>query len=236
MEPNTTTPDQGDESHPFFISKRLSFKYLVSYAYANKSEQIEYRSPLEVILNLRSFRGTDTITYVNMENGRNAFTMTVDRFKVMMAQLVVSSSVDEIESLYLRLLLTNHYSPSIPDRGYLKGHDRQLCMQLGKVRGGIDHHILGGGILYLKSRRMSVSYLRAVILASQREYDIQFYNINTPSAIPNRRLFREVIRLSIPDRILRVHSYNHRSEDHMVDTPIPGFPGRIIRIINTLIK
>jgi hypothetical protein len=170
-----------------------------------------------------------------METGKDAFAMTIQNFKFEVAQTTHNSSNDSIEALYLRLLLMNHYSPSVSDRGYLKEHDRQLCRSLISTRGGIDRHV-HGGILFLKSRRMSVSYVRAVILASQSEYDIQYYNINTPFAIPNRRLFREVLRLSIPDNILRMHSYNHRSEDHMVDTPIPGIPDKIIRIINTLIK
>lgn len=235
MEPNSATPDQGADRHPFFIPKTLAFRYRVSYSFQSKMNQIEYRSPLEVILNLRSFQNTDTITYINMDNGKDAFTMTIDRFKLNVAQSVINSSTDDIESLYLRLILTNHYSPSIPDRGYFKEHDRQLRKQLSVIRGGIDHH-LHCDILYLKCRRMSVSYLRAVILASRYEYDILSYNINTPYDIPNRRLFREVLRLSIPDNILRMHTYNHRYEEFMVDTPIPGIPSGIIRIINTLIK
>ena len=235
MEPNTTTPDQGDESHPFFISKAPAFRYRVSYIHQSKIKHIEYRSPLEVILNLRSFQDSETITYISMETGNDAFAMTIQNFKFEVAQTVVNSSNEAIEALYLRLLLMNHYSPSIPDRGYFKEHDRQLRRQLVATRGGTDHHV-HGGILFLKSRRMSVSYLRAVILANQSEYDIQFYNINIPSAIPNRLLFREALRLSIPDSILRMHSYNHHFEEHMVDTSIPGIPNKIIRIINTLIK
>jgi hypothetical protein len=235
MEPNSTTPDQGGDSHPFFIPKTLAFRYRVSHSFQLKSHQIEYRSPFEVIFNLRNFQNTDTITYINMDNGKDAFTMSIDRFKLTVAQTVINGSTNDIESLYLRLILTNHYSPSIPDRGYFKEHDRQLCKQLSVIRGGIDHHV-HDDILYLKCRRMSVSYLRAVILASRNEYDIQSFNINTPYAIPNRRLFREVLRLSIPDSILRMHTYNHRSEEHMMDTPIPGIPSEIIRIINTLIK
>jgi hypothetical protein len=233
MEPNSTTPEQGGEQrHPFFISNAPVFRYRVSYTYQSRVRQIEYRSPLEVVLNLRSFEDSDSITYINMDTGKDAFTLTVDRFKFMVAQLVVNSSPDEIEALYVRLLLTNHYSPSIPDRGHLKQIDGHLRRQLAKVTKGVDHYLYGD-ILYLKYRRLSINHLRAVILDRS---DIQLYHINMPSTIPNWWLFRDAMRLSIPDKIMRVYTFSPVSEDNIVDSPIPGIPQKIIRIINNLIK
>jgi hypothetical protein len=232
MASDSTTPHGGADGTPFLMPKSLPFKYRVSYTYQSRSELIEYTSPYEVVLNLRGFRDSDTVTYVNVEDGKDAFTLTVDRFKFMVAQLVVNSSADEIEALYVRLLLTNHYSPSIPDRGYLKGLDRHLRKQLAKVTKGVDHYLYGD-ILYLKYRRLSINHLRAVILDKS---DIQLYHINMPSTMPNWWLFRDAMKLSIPDTIIRVYTFSPVSEDNIINTPIPGIPQKIIRIINNLIK
>jgi hypothetical protein len=227
------TPNDGDaKSVPFFIPKALPFTYRVFYTYKARTEQIEYRSPHEVILNLRLFQNSDTIVYVNADTDVDVFSMTVDRFKMTVAEKILELSDDEIEALYIRLLLVNHHSNSISDKGHLKEIDRRLRKQLAKIKNGYDHYFTGD-ILYLKYRRRSINHLRAVIL---ERTDIRLYHINLPQSIPNSWLFRNALNLSIPDTITRIYTFTPVPEDNIVDTPIPGMPGKIIRIINTLIK
>jgi hypothetical protein len=232
MDSDSITPDGGGgDATPFFLPKALPYSYRVTSTHQSKTEQIEYRSSHEVILNLRLFKDDDTITYINID-GHDAFTMTVYRFKVMVASTVIDSSTEQLESLYIRLLITNHHSSAIPDKGFFKELDRRLRKQLGKTKTGYDHHFIGD-ILYLKYRRMSINHLRAVILEKS---DIQLYHINLPQSIPNSWLFRDALNLTIPNTITRIYTFSPVPEDNIIDTPIPGIPSTIIRIINTLIK
>jgi hypothetical protein len=234
MDQDSTPPDGGtkQDGAPFLMPKVLSFRYRVSYTHRSRIEQIEYQSPHEVILNLRNLKDNDTITYINVDNGGDAFTITVDRFKVMVAQTVFNSSADEIEALYVRLLLTNHYSNSITDKGQLKEIDHRLCNQLGKIKSGYDYYRYESNH-YLKYRRLSINYLRSIL---PQRYDVKAIHINLPSTIPNSWLFRDALNLSIPDSITRIYTFSPVPEDNIITTPIPGIPQRIIRIINTLIK
>src|SRR5258708_5563634 len=111
-------PPGDGESHPFFRS--LPFTYRISYlAPSNKTCNIEYLSPHEIILNLKSFKPDDTIAYINRETGKNVFTITFDKFNVMLAESMLDARAN-LELLYGRLILTNHFSKSIADRGRLK--------------------------------------------------------------------------------------------------------------------
>lgn len=233
MESDSIPPDGGgNNATPFFMPKALPFYYRVSYIYQFRTEQIEYRSPHEVILNIQLFQDGDTITYINADDGQDVFTMTIYRFKVMVANTMIESSTEKLEALYIRLLLTNHYSNAIVDKGHFKEIDRRLRKQLARTNTGYDHY-LTGDILYLKYRRLSLNHLRAVILEKS---DIRLYHINLPQSIPNSWLFRDALNLSIPDTITRIYTFSPVPEDNIVDTPIPGIPDKIIRIINTLIK
>ena len=164
MGSDSITPQGGgDNATPFFMPKGLPYSYRVSYTYQSKTEQIEYRSPHEVILNLRLFADTDTVTYVNVDDGTDVFSMTIYRFKVMVASTMIESSTEKLESLYIRLLITNHHSSAVADKGFFKEFDRRLRKQLARTKSGYDHRLIGD-ILYLKYRRLSINHLRAVIL------------------------------------------------------------------------
>lgn len=232
MDSDSITPEGGgNEATPFFLPKALPYSYRVSYTHQANTQQIEYKSPHEVILNLRLFKDDDTITYINID-GHDAFTMTIYRFKVMIASTVIESSTERLESLYIRLLITNHHSSAIADKGFFKEFDRRLRKQLARIKTGYDHRLIGD-ILYLKYRRLSINHIRAVILERN---DIQLYHINLPQSIPNSWLFRDALNLSIPNTITRIYTFSPVPEDNILDTPIPGIPSGIIRIINTLIK
>jgi hypothetical protein len=172
------------------LPKALPNSYRVSYTHQSKTEHIEYRSPHEVILNLRLFKDDDSITYINID-GHDVFTMTIYRFKVMVASTMIESSTEQLEALYMRLLITNHHSSAIADKGFFKELDRRLRKQLARTKNGYDHHFIGD-ILYLKYRRQSINHLRAVILEKS---DIRLYHINLPQSILHSWLFRDALNL-----------------------------------------
>src|SRR5687768_9075077 len=115
---------EGDEfRHPLFVSP-LPFLYRMVYRDVRRSNNtITYGTPHEIILNLHCFQDNDMITYINRDNNQEVFTITVDRFKVMLAESIYNVSHDELELLYMRLLLTNGYSKAIADRGRFRHLD-----------------------------------------------------------------------------------------------------------------
>jgi hypothetical protein len=116
---------EGDEffRHPFFISP-LTYYYRLSFCRQRNS--ITYSSPHEVLLNLRFFEGGDTTTYVNRENNQEVFRISIDRFKAMLLELIYSVSQEEVEQLYLRLLLANRNKERNIDRARLPHYDIQV--------------------------------------------------------------------------------------------------------------
>jgi hypothetical protein len=129
---------EGDEfRHPLFVSP-LPFLYRIVYQGTRRtSKTITYGTPHEIILNLHCFRDEDKITYINRDNNQEVFTITVDRFKVMLAESIYNVSHDELELLYMRLLLTNRYSKTIADKGLFRQHDTVLRRYLVSIRGWI---------------------------------------------------------------------------------------------------
>src|SRR5579859_7589803 len=130
----------GQDDHPFF--RPLPFTYRISYlGPRNRTCNIEYLSPHEIIFNFRSFRPEDTITYINRNTGRDVFTITFDKFNLMLAESMLDSSPGNLELLYGRLLLTNRFSKTIADRGQLKYLDQILRKYLLTLKGGIDSYL-----------------------------------------------------------------------------------------------
>jgi hypothetical protein len=229
-------PWGGQDDHPFFHS--LPFTYRVSYqASRNRTCNIEYPSPHEIILNLKSFRLEDTITYINRETGRDVFTITIDKFNLMLSESMLDASPANLELLYGRLLLTNRFSKSISDRGRLKYFDQILRKYLLTLRGGIDSYVAYENrrvILYLKCRRPSIHHLTTIIQSKIDEYDIHFYHINIPSTLSNQGLLVELLRMDIPRSKFRIYSYGpHPEEDNIISTDISR---EIIQVINQLIN
>ena len=99
---------EGDFCHPLFVSP-LPFLFRIAFRDTRRSNIITYTTPHEVILNLYAFRNKDTVTYINRTDNEELFCITIDRFKFMLLESISSVSQDELEILYLRLLLTNRY-------------------------------------------------------------------------------------------------------------------------------
>jgi len=229
-------PPGDGESHPFF--RPLPFSYRVSYASPkSKTYHIEYLSPHEIILNLRSFQPDDKITYVNRDTGKDVFTITFERFSLMLSKSVYDSSPGNLELLYGRLLLTNRFSKTVADRGQLRHYDSILRKYLLTLKGGIDSYLSYENkkvILYLKCRRPSIHHLTTIIQSKQDTDDIQFYHINMPSIIPNQGLLAELLHLDIPKSKFRIYSYDPvPGEDNIIPTDISR---EIIQVINQLIN
>jgi len=228
---------EGDESrHPFFVNK-LPFVYRMIFRDTRRSSNaITYTTPHEIILNLFAFQDDDRITYVNRESGKDVFTITVNRFKVMLAESIYNVSHDDLELLYMRLLLTNRFSKTIIDRGRFRHLDGMLKDELTTIRGGYDSHLTyerRSVISYFKWRRLSVIHLLAVIGDIDRRNDIQIHNINIPKSIANQGLLYECLRTQLSKQRFRLYSYDPVDEDNIQPLKIDK---AIIQVINQLIN
>src|SRR5690606_35258933 len=117
---------EGDEfRHPPFVNP-LPFLYRAYRGSRRGTNVMTYTTPHEIILNLNCFRDNDKIIYINRDSNQEVFTITVNRFKVMLAESIYNVSHDELELLYMRLLLTNRYSKSIADKGLFRQLDTIL--------------------------------------------------------------------------------------------------------------
>jgi hypothetical protein len=229
-------PPGDGESHPFF--RPLPFTYRVSYlGPRNRACNIEYLSPHEVILNIKSFRADDTITYINRDTGKDVFAITIDKFNLMPAESMLDASAGNLELLYGRLILTNHFSKTTADRGRLKYLDSILRKYLLSLKGGVDSYLAYENrkvILYLKCRRPSIHHLTAIIESKMDENDIHFYHINIPSTLPNQGLLVELLRMDIPRSKFRLYSYDPvPEEDNIISSDISR---EIVQVINQLIN
>ncbi len=228
---------EGDEfRHPLFVSP-LPFLYRIVYRDTRRSNNIiTYGTPHEIILNLHCFRDDDKITYINRENNQEIFTITVDRFKVMMAESIYNVSHDDLELLYMRLLLTNRYSKKIADKGRFRQLDSVLRRYLVSLKGGYDSYLSYENrrvILYFKYRRMSSIHLLAVIDHwNTQNPDININHINTP-VISNQGLLYECLRVELGKGQFRMYHYNPVEEDNIQPLKIDT---EIIKVINQLIK
>jgi len=227
---------EGDEfRHPLFVSP-LPFLYRMVYRGARQSNNIiTYSTPHEIILNLHCFKDDDQITYINRENDQEVFTITVDRFKVMLAESIYNVSHDDLELLYMRLLLTNRYSKTIADKGLFRQHDSVLRKYLISIKGGYDSYLAYENrkeILYFKYRRLSSIHLLAVIQHWNFENDIHINHINTPITT-NQGLLYECLRVELSKKQFRMYHYDPVEEDNILPTKIDS---EIIQVINQLIK
>lgn len=222
--------------HPLFISP-VPYLYQITYRTSRKVDQvIQYSSPHEVILNLYCFRDGDKIMYRDKITKEELFSISVDRFKVMIAESLLSATHDKLELLYMRLLLTNRYSKSIPDRGRFRQYDYTLKKYLLTIRGGHDCYLSaerGRTIFYIKVRRISCLHLLAVIDHWNQQNDIYLNHINLPTTMENRGLVYECLRVMLSEKGFRLYSYTPVEEDNIVQTDISR---EIIQVINQLIK
>jgi hypothetical protein len=228
---------EGDEfRHPLFVSP-LPFLYRIVYRDRRRENNIlTYGTPHEIILNLHCFRDDDKITYINRDNNQEIFTITVDRFKVMLAESIYNVSHDELELLYMRLLLTNRYSKSIADRGRFRQMDTVLRRYLVSLRGGYDSYLSYENrkvILYFKYRRMSSIHLLAVIdYWNTQNPDINVNHINTPIT-NNHGLLYECLRVELGKGQFKMYQYQPVEDDNIQPIKIDI---EIIQVINQLIK
>lgn len=228
---------EGDEfRHPLFVSP-LPFLYKIVYRDRRRMDNIlTYGTPHEIILNLHCFQDDDKIIYINRENSQEIFTITVDRFKVMLAESIYNVSHDELELLYMRLLLTNRYSKSIADRGRFRQLDTVLRRYLVSLRGGYDSYLSYENrkvILYFKYRRMSSIHLLAVIdYWNSQNLDINVNHINTP-IVSNQGLLYECLRVELTKERFRMYHYDPVEDDNIQPLKIDS---EIISVINQLMK
>ncbi|MBL7839389.1 MAG: hypothetical protein JNJ75_04550 [Cyclobacteriaceae bacterium] len=228
---------EGDEfRHPLFVSP-LPFLYRMIYRDTRRSNNvITYTTPHEIILNLHCFRDDDKITYINRDNNQEVFTITVDRFKVMLAESLYNVSHDDLELLYMRLILTNRYSKSIADKGQFRQMDTVLRRYLVSIKGGYDSYLSYENrkvILYFKYRRMSPIHLLAVLdYWNTQNPDININHINTP-IVSNQGLLYECLRVELTKERFRMYHYDPVDEDNILPTKIDS---EIIQVINQLIK
>jgi hypothetical protein len=227
---------EGDEfRHPLFVSP-LPFLYRIVYRNTGKSNNIiTYGTPHEIILNLHCFRDDDEVTYINRENNQEIFTITVGKFKVMLAESIYNVSHDDLELLYMRLLLTNRYSKKIADRGRFRQLDNIFRRYLISLRGGYDSYLSYENrrvILYFKYRRFSSIHLLAVIQQWNSQNDIHINHINTPITI-NQGLLYECLRVELTKKQFRMYHYDPVAEDNIQPLKIDS---EIIKVINQLIK
>lgn len=236
---DTPTNRKGDESLPFFASSPSPFQYRVSYFYRGKILNILYKSVHELILNLTSFRNGDTIHCLAKPNGETRNVFYVGRLKTIVAKTTANASLQDLEALHLRLVLVNHYSPNITDKGLYKFSDYSLRKYLTTIRGGIDWHLMLQGNrqkMYIKFRRMSTLFLIAFLADVDQKDDIYFFHVNAPGNLPNRGLLVEVLNLLIGKSRYKLYSYDPVEGDEN-DVIIPtNITHQIIKTINLLIQ
>lgn len=227
----------GDEfRHPLFVSP-LPFLYRMVYQGTRRRNNIiTYGTPHEIILNLHCFRNDDKITYINREDNQEILTITVDRFKVMLAESIYNVSHDDLELLYMRILLTNRYSKSIADKGRFRQMDNVLRRYLISLKGGYDSYLSYENrkvILYFKYRRLSSIHLLAAIDHwNTQNPDITINHINTPIST-NLGLLYECLRVELGKGQFRMYHYDPVDEDNILPTKIDR---EIIQVTNQLIK
>lgn len=221
-----------------FASTPSQYYYRVAYWVRDVIHTLIYNSVHEVILNLPSFKDKDTITYISREDGKDFINITIDKFKISISESICSASHNNLEGLYLRLLITNRYSKNISDVGRFRQFNYSLNKFLISIRGGIDGHLAYESrvLWYCKYRRMSVVHLLAVI-ADRTEADaIQMCHINIPYTIANQGLFIESLKLYVRKDQYKLHHYQPipgAQNDHIVETNIAS---ELILIFNQLLK
>ena len=224
-------------THPLFISP-IPYLYRVTYRTSRKSDhEITYTSPHEIILNLYCFKNEDRITYLDRSSKEEMFTTTVDRFKYLIAESVYQVGQEKLELLYLRLLLTNHYSKSIPDRGRWRQYDQILRQWMSTLKGGYDSYLTTDDrmrtIFYSKVRHTSNIHLLSTIANWNNHNDIHMTHINLPKTMGNRGLVYECLRVELSKQVFRLYEYDPHPDDKIFET---NASQQIIAVINQLIK
>lgn len=223
-------------THPLFISP-IPYLYQVSYRTSRKVDNIiTYTSPHEIILNLFCFKNEDRITYLDRDTRDQIFTTTIDRFKYLIAESLYQVDQEKLELLYMRLLLTNRYSKTIPDRGRFRQLDHILRQWLLTIKGGYDIYLTTEQvrtILYSKVRRTSSIHLLTTIQHWNNQNDIHMNHINLPKTMGNRGLVYECLRVELSKQGFRLYEYDPHPDDKMFETNVSR---EIIQVINQLIK
>lgn len=230
------TPEANEFRSPLFVSP-LPFLYrMVFRDTRRRKNEITYTTPHEIILNLHAYANEDQIVYINRQNNQEVFTITVDRFKVMLAETFYNVSYHDLELLLMRLSLTNRYSKSIIDKGHFRYLDGLLRDHLCKLKGGYDGFLTyekQSVILYFKYRRDSAVVLLSILREFDRHNDIQIYHINIPKTIPNQGLIYECLRVEFNKRQFRLYTYDPVEEDNIQPKKADV---EIIQVLNQLIK
>lgn len=224
-------------THPLFISP-IPYLYQVSYRTSRKSDHIiTYTSPHEIILNLYCFKNDDRITYLDRDTKDHIFTISIDRFKYLIAESIYQVDQEKLELLYLRILLTNRYAKTIPDRGRFRQFDRVLRQWLLTIKGGYEIYLstdhMMRTVLYSKVRRACGIHLLSTIEHWNNQNDIHMNHINLPRTMGNRGLIYECLRVELSKQGFRLYEYDPIPEDNLLTTDISR---EVIQVINQLIK
>lgn len=224
-------------THPLFISP-TPYQYQITYRTTRKADQVlNYNSPHEIILCLYCFKDDDRIIYFDRDTQQEVFTITVGKFKYRIAESITQASPQQLELLYMRLLLTNRYSKTIPDRGRFGQLDHIFRQFLLTIRGGHDVFLTSERlhtILYAKARRESALHTLAIIGHWNNQNDIHFCHINLPTTMENRGLVDACLRMELTKKGFRLYSYDPVPEDNIL--PTPDISAEISLVINQLIK
>ena len=235
---------------PLFSAGQSSgFFYRISYkTRSNIIKSLQYNSVHELILNLYCFENGDTITYILKEDGSDYITITVDEFKITVANTLYITTDGNVharlEWLYLRLLLTNHHSLSIPDKGRFRQLDYTLRSYMTTIRGGIDCYITYQSnhkvALFMKYRRYSSIHLLSKVVEwnDDHQNDISINHINAPSEIRDQPMFQEALKLYLRKDQFRLYYYDPipgAENDKIIPTE-PAITSAIIKVINQLLK
>jgi len=226
----------GDEfRHHLFVSS-LPFTYRVTIGRTRRNKIITYSNPYEILLNLYAFRNDHVITCINTDNNYETFTITIETLKHLLTKTISNVGHDELELIYMKLLLTNRYSRAIIDKGHFRQYDSIMRTWLATLKGGYDCYLAYQNrkvILYLKYRRISSIHLLAVIQHWNFQNDIQINHISIPKTSSNQGLLLECLNVELTKDFFRIYSYNPLDEDNIQPIKIDS---EIIQVINQLIK
>lgn len=232
-------PTGGRESDPLFAVGKSAFWYRVNYKVGANEQIMQYNSIHELILSMSSFKDTDKVTYVSREDDLEFIAIPISEVKLTISKSLYCASQEDLELLYLRLLLTNKYSPRISDKGRYLQLDFTLRRYLTTLRAGRDNYLSnenGQPVLYLKYRRYSTVHLLATITEFNDRHNIHFYHFNIPLTMANQELMAEVLKLKINSQQFRFYRYNPiPGADNDVIVPTDIRP-ELIQVFNQLLK
>lgn len=227
-----TIPEDQDFRYPLFNSP-LIYTYQVRTAASQNAQT--FSAPHEILINMKYFTDDDTVVFQTPNNRADLYIISIKTFRELAISGVVRATDDELEILWMRLLLTNWYSKRIIDKGVILQLDHIFRRFLTGIKGGYDHYIAStarGKVLYFKHRRMNSIHMLAMIKSLNYLNDIHSNYIQVPFNVMKRGLIYECLRADPYTAQFSLNSYEISVEDNIQETDTRS---EFIRIINHLI-